>query len=182
MTPPMPGAPGHLSLNRKEEGHVSRIPRFQEHLKTGFTAEAVSAARYRAFAARAEHDGMPRLAARWRHLAAAKDGLAIRLLAAAEQVRGRDSDLGSAIAEERFENDVLYPKIIRDISDPAEQSTAEVFGRLVTDQIEHLRELEALRRDLGAAQGDVQLPPETAAGSPAPGGPQASATASAATP
>ncbi|HXO43173.1 MAG TPA: hypothetical protein VN999_17115, partial [Thermoanaerobaculia bacterium] len=64
---------------------MSRIPRFQEHLKTGFTAEAVSAARYRAYAARAEEDGMPRLAARWRRLAAAKDRLAVHLLVAAEQ-------------------------------------------------------------------------------------------------
>jgi rubrerythrin len=160
---------------------VSRIPRFQEHLKTGFTAEAVSAARYRAFAARAEKDGMPRLAARWRRLAAAKDGLAVRLLVAADQVRGLDSDLGSAIAEERFENDVLYPKIIRDIADPAEQPTAEVFRQLVAAQVEHLRELEALRRDLGAAQGDVQLPPEVDAGSPPAAALPAPATASAAT-
>jgi rubrerythrin len=160
---------------------VSRIPRFQEHLKTGFTAEAVSAARYRAFAARAEQDGMPRLAARWRRLAAAKDGLAVRLLVAAEQVRGLDSDLGSAIAEERFENDVLYPKIIRDLADPAEQQAAAVFRQLVGDQVEHLRELEALRRDLGASRGDVELPPETDPGTPSAAGPRAPATASAAT-
>jgi rubrerythrin len=161
---------------------VSRIPRFQEHLKTGFTAEAVSAARYRAFAARAEQDGMPRLAARWRRLAAAKDGLAVRLLVAAEQVRGLDSDLGSAIAEERFENDVLYPKIIRDLADPAEQHATEVFRRLAADQVEHLRQLEALRRELGAAQGDVQLPPETDAGSAAAAGLRTPASASAANP
>lgn len=145
---------------------MSRIPRFQEHLKTGFTAEAVSAARYRAYATRAEKDGMPRLAARWRRLAAAKDRLAVHLLVAAEQVRGLDSDLGTAISEERFENDVLYPKIIREITDPAEQQTAAVFRQLVADQVEHLRELEALRRDLGAAQGDVQPLPEVDAGSP----------------
>ncbi len=156
---------------------MSRIPRFQEHLKTGFTAEAVSAARYRAYAARAEEDGMPRLAARWRRLAAAKDRLAVRLLEAAEQVRGLDSDVRTAIAEERFENDVLYPKIIREITDPAEQQTAAVFRQLVADQVEHLRELEALRRDLGAAQGDVQPPPEADAGPPPPAGRPAPATA-----
>jgi rubrerythrin len=156
---------------------VSRIPRFQEHLKTGFTAEAVSAARFRAYADRAEHDGMPHLAARWRQLAAAKDGLAVRLLEAAEQVRGLDSDLGAAAAEERYENDVLYPKIIRDIADPAEQPTAEVFRQLLADQAEHLRELEALRRDLGASRGDVEPPPAAAAASPPPAPLTASATA-----
>ena len=156
---------------------MSRIPRFQEHLKTGFTAEAVSAARYRSYASRAEEDGRPRLAARWRRLAAAKDRLAVHLLVAAEQVRGLDSDLGTAIAEERFENDVLYPKIIREITDPAEQQTAAVFRQLVADQVGHLRELEALRRDLGAAQSDVQLPPEVDAGSPPPAARAASAPA-----
>src|SRR5260370_5880970 len=158
-------------------GSGSGIPRFQEHLKTGFTAEAVSAARYRAFAARAEQDGMPRLAARWRRLAAAKDRLAVRLLVAAEQVRGLDSDLGTAIAEERFENDVLYPKIIREITDPREQPTAAVFRELVADQVEHLRELEALRRDLGAAQSDVQPAPEADAGLPPPALPPSPVTA-----
>jgi rubrerythrin len=143
---------------------VSRIPRYQEHLKTGFTAEAVSAARCRAYAARAEQDGMPHLAARWRRLAAAKDRLAVRLLVAAEQVRGLDSDLGAAIAEERYENDVLYPKIVRDVN---EEQTAAVFRQLLAAQAEHLRELEILRRDLGASSGDVQLPPGVDSGSPA---------------
>jgi rubrerythrin len=141
---------------------VSRIPRFQEFLKTGFTTEAVSSARFRAFAERAEQDGMPNLAARWLRLAAAKDRLAVRLLEAAEQVRGLDADLGTAIAEERFENDVLYPKIIREVN---EAETAEEFRRLVAAQAEHLRTMETLRRDLNAAQGDVQLPPEVDAGS-----------------
>ena len=157
---------------------MSRIPRFQEHLKTGFTAEAVSAARFRAFAARAQQDGMPHLAARWQRLAAGKDRLAVRLLVAAEQVRGLDSDLAAAIAEERFENDVLYPKIVRDV---AEEPTAEIFRQLLTAQAAHLREIEALRRDLSAARGDVELPPEVDAGSPATQ-PPAAATRPAAQP
>ena len=143
---------------------MSRIPRFQEHLKTGFTTEAVSAARYRAFAGRAQQDGMPNLAARWLRLAVGKDRLAVRLLVAAEQVRGLDSDLAAAVAEERFENDVLYPKIIRDV---AEEPTAEIFRQLLAAQAAHLREIEALRRDLSGARGDVELPAEVDAGSPA---------------
>ena len=66
---------------------MSRIPRYQEHLKTGFTAEAVSAARCRAYAARADQDGRPNLALHWQRLAAEKDTLAVKLLEAAEQVR-----------------------------------------------------------------------------------------------
>ena len=135
---------------------MSRIPRFQEHLKTGFTAEAASAARFRAYAAQAERDGLPNLAKHWLRMAAEKDQLAIQLLEASEQVRGMDADLGTAISEERYENDVLYPKMVRDV----DQGTADVLLKVVNAQKEHLRQLESLRVSLNAAQGDVQLPAE----------------------
>jgi rubrerythrin len=135
---------------------VSRIPRFQEHLKTAFTAEAVSAARCRACAVRAEGEGLPNLARRWRELAEAKDLLAIDLLIAAEQVRGTDADLATAISEERYENDVLYPKMIREV----DERVADVLLRVVATQKEHLRRLEALREQANASQGDVALPAE----------------------
>jgi rubrerythrin len=146
---------------------VSRIPRFQEHLKAGFTAEAASAARYRAYADRAQRDGLPNLARRWQGLAVAKDALAIELLVAAEQVRGLDADIGNALSEERYENDVLYPKMIRDV----DQETANVFLRVVAAQKEHLRQLEKLRKELNAAPGDVALPPEVDQGT-APSAPE----------
>jgi rubrerythrin len=133
---------------------VSRIPRFQEHLKTAFTAEAGSAARYRANAVKAEQDGHANLARRWRGLAEAKDALAIELLEAAGQMRGLDADLGDAISEERFENDILYPKMIRDVDEP----TANIFLRVINAQREHLKQLEALRQETNAAEGDVALP------------------------
>jgi rubrerythrin len=133
---------------------VSRIPRFQEHLKTAFTAEAASAARFRADAVKAEQDGNPNLARRWRGLAEAKDALAIELLEAAGQMRGLDADLGDAISEERFENDILYPKMIRDVDEP----TANIFLRVINAQKDHLRQLEALRESYNAAEGDVALP------------------------
>jgi rubrerythrin len=144
---------------------VSRIPRFQEHLKAGFTAEAASAARFRANADRARRDGLPNLARRWLRLAAEKDALAVEMLEAAEQVRGTNADLGNAISEERYENDILYPKMIRDVG----QETANVFLRVVTAQKEHLRQLEALREEVNAAQGDVALPPEVDKGTAASG-------------
>ncbi len=135
---------------------MSRIPRAKEHLKTGFTAEAVSAARFRAYAARAERDGQPNLARHWRQLAADKDDLAVRQLEAAGQVRGAALDLGAAIAEERYENDVLYPKMARDVDD----ETASVLGAVVARQGEHQRRLEALRDRHQASQGDVAPPAE----------------------
>ena len=146
---------------------MSRIPRFQEHLKTGFTAEAASAARYRAYADRAQKDGLPNLARRWERMAAAKDALAVALLEAAEQIGGIDADLGNAISEERYENDVLYPKMIRDV----DEATANVFLRVVNAQKESLRVLESLRRETNAAPGYVSLPPEVDRGT-APSAPE----------
>ncbi|HVT17274.1 MAG TPA: hypothetical protein VHQ90_13990 [Thermoanaerobaculia bacterium] len=136
---------------------MSRIPRFQEHLKTGFTAEAVSAARCRAYAGSAGSEGKPNLARRWLRLAAEKDRLAVQLLVAAEQVRGHDSNLGAAVAEERYENTVLYPKMIRD---GGPEPVPELFRQIIAAQTEHLRQLENLRRELNAGPRDVHLPPE----------------------
>lgn len=135
---------------------MSRIPRYQEHLKTAFTAEAASAARYRANAEHAEREGRPHLARRWLQLAVAKDRLAIELLEAAEQARTLEANLGNAISEERYEIDVLYPRMIRDV----DEHTADVFLKVVAAQKEHLRELEALREEANAAEGDVLLPAE----------------------
>lgn len=146
---------------------MSRIPRHQEHLKTAFTAEAVSAARFRAYAAQATKDGLHNLARRFERLAAEKDRLSVELLVAAGQVRGVDADLGHAIAEERYENDILYPKMIRDV----DQETADVFLKVVAAQKDHLRRLEALREEANAAQGDVSLPPEVDRGT-APSAPE----------
>jgi rubrerythrin len=146
---------------------VSRIPRSQEHLKTGFTAEAASAARFRAYASRAQRDGQPNLAGRWLRLAAEKDALAIAMLEAAVPIGSLDADLGNAISEERFETDILYPKMIRDV----DQETANVFLRVVSAQKEHLRQLEMLRQESNSAQGDVALPLEVDRGT-APSAPE----------
>lgn len=135
---------------------MSRIPRSQEHLKTAFTAEAASAARCRAYATRAEREGLPNLARHWLRLAAEKDRLAVDLLDAAGQLQTLEADLGNAISEERYENDALYPKMIRDV----DQATADVLLRVVAAQKEHLRQLESLRESVNAAQGDVLLPAE----------------------
>lgn len=133
---------------------MSRIPRYQEHLKTGFTAEAVSAARCRAYAARADHDGRPNLARHWQRLAAEKDALAVKLLEAAEQVRGEAADVAAAVSEERYENDVLYPKMIRDV----DQATGNILLEVLEAQKIHLRHLEDLREALTSSSGDVAAP------------------------
>ena len=57
--------------------------------------------------------------------------------------------------------------MIRDV----DQETDNVFLRIVNAQKEHLRQLETLRNDLNAAQGDVALPPEVDRGT-APSAPE----------
>ncbi len=141
---------------------MSRIPRYQEHLKTGFTAEAVSAARCRAYAARADQDGRPNLARHWQRLATEKDALAVKLLEAAEQVRGEAADVATAISEERYENDVLYPKMIRDVDQP----TGNILLEVLEAQKVHLKHLEDLREALVSSTGDVGLPAAVDQGSP----------------
>ena len=82
------------------------------------------------------------------------------LLEAAGQVRGADADLGNAISEERYENDVLYPKMIREV----DERTADVLLAVVAAQKEHLRRLESVRQALSASPGDVELPAEVEQG------------------
>lgn len=130
---------------------MSRVPRTEEHLKTGFATEAASAARCRAYAAHAESEDLPNLAAAWLALANEKDKLAIAQLEAAGQVRDAATSLADALAEERFENDILYPKMIRE----GDERTAAVFRSVVEAQEAHASRLEDLRGALQAAAGDI---------------------------
>lgn len=139
---------------------MSRIPRSQEHLKTGFTAEAVAAARFRAYAVKAGDDGLPNLASHWRQLAAEKDRLAIEQLQASGQVRGEGTDIASAISAERYEVDILYPKMQREV----DEATGGILASVVESQRHHLSRLESLRQQYMAAKGDVDLPPAVDAG------------------
>ncbi len=130
---------------------MSRLPRSLEHLKTAFAAEAASAARFRAYATRAEEDRMPALAGHWRELAGDKDRLAAELLAAAGQTPDAAGAVREALAEERYENDVLYPRMIGEV----DEATAATLGRAVAEQRDHAERLDALRLELQASRGDV---------------------------
>ena len=130
---------------------MSRIPRDLEYLKTGFNAEAASAARFRAYAARAERDGQPNLSKYWAELAREKDALAILQLDAAEDKRPNLTDVSAAIAEELYENDVLYAKLIAGSGPEA----AKVFKEVVAEQRKHLDRLESLREGLTGSPKDA---------------------------
>ncbi len=135
-----------------KEETVSRLPRSQEHLKTAFIAEATSAARFRAYAARADGEEMPSLAERWRRLAGDKDRLAAELLEATGQTPDAAGAVREALAEERYENDVLYPRMIGEVDD----ATATTLARTMSEQRDHVDRLEALRRDLQSSRGDIE--------------------------
>jgi rubrerythrin len=135
---------------------MSRLPRHLEHLRTAFNAEAASAASYRAFAEQAAADGKGNLAGRWNQLAAEKDRLAIELLRAAGKVEAGGANLKSAIAEEQYENEVLYPRLEEDISHLGHAGEASLLARVRETQARHLRELDALRRELTGSTADVR--------------------------
>jgi rubrerythrin len=124
-------------------------------LKTGFNAEAASAARFRALAARAERESRPNVARRLRELAVDKDALALAQYDAAEAIREPHEDLSAtvaaAVAEERYENDALYPRMIREV----DSETADVLRQVVSRQQEHAQRLAALLDALGSSPGDV---------------------------
>jgi len=137
---------------------MSRLPRHLEHLRSAFTAEAASAASFRAFAERAEGAGRPHLAQRWRALAEEKDRLAIALLAAAGKAASEAANLRDAIAEEQYENEVLYPRLIADMEHLGHPAEADLLRRLLDTQRRHHAELDDLRRELTASTRDVRPP------------------------
>lgn len=143
---------------------MSRLPRHLEHLRTGFTAEAVSAASFRAFAEQADEAGKPNLARRWRALAEEKDRLAIELLRAASKVATPGANLRDAIGEEQYENEVLYPRLIAEMDHLTRGEESALLRRLVEIQRRHQAELDDLRRELTASTRDVRPPAIAAAG------------------
>lgn len=137
---------------------MSRLPRHLEHLRTAFNAEAMSAASYRAYADQAEAAGKPNLAQRWRAMAAEKDRLAAELLAAAGKVETETANLRDAIAEELYERELLYPRLIEDMEHLGQAGEAGLLRRLVQAHERHRAELDDLRRELTASTRDVSAP------------------------
>ena len=66
-------------------------------------------------------------------------------------MRDGGANVRDALAEERFENDVLYPKLIRDV----EGETAEVFQQVVMAQKKTAETLRGMRESLQSSTGDI---------------------------
>ena len=135
---------------------MSRLPRHLEHLRTAATAEAVAAATYRAFAEQAGGAGKPNLAGRWRALAEEKERLAAELLRMAGQIQDEAANLRSAIAEEQYENEVLYPRLEEDLRHLGQADAAGLLERVRGEHQRHLAALDQLRRELTASTADVR--------------------------
>ena len=135
---------------------MSRLPRHLEHLRTAFTTEAVAAATFRSFAAHADGQGKPQLARRYRALAEEKDRLAIELLSAAGGLETEVANLRAAVAEERYETEVLYPRLVEEMEDLAQPAEAALLRRIIEAHTRHAGELDALRRELTATTADVR--------------------------
>jgi len=110
---------------------------------------------FRAFAEQADGEGRANLADRWRRLAEAKDRLAIDQLQVAGRVRSDADNLRDAIAEEQFENEVLYPRLIDDLRHLGQPEEVELMQRVVEAQSGHLSTLDSLRKELAGSSGDV---------------------------
>ena len=137
---------------------MSRLPRHLEHLKTGFTAEAVSAAMFRAFAEQAAGEDKPNLARFWRELAERKDRLAIAQLEASGRIKSEDANLKTAIAEEQYEVEVLYPRLVGDLKGHAHEEEASLLEKINAEQRRHVEALDRLRREMKGATEDVAEP------------------------
>jgi len=137
---------------------MSRLPRHLEHLKTGFTAEAVSAAMFRAFAEQAAGEDKPNLARFWRELAERKDRLAIAQLGASGRIKDEDANLKTAIAEEQYEIEVLYPRLVADLRGFSHADEATLLEAVTAEQRRHAEALDRLRKEMKGATEDVGEP------------------------
>jgi rubrerythrin len=134
---------------------MSRLPRHLEHLRTGFTAEAVAAATCRAFAEQAKEEGRANLAQRWSALAEEKDRAARELMHAAGRVGSALVNMRGALGEEQYVIEVLYPRLAEDLADMGHPEEAALLERVRVQHQRHLGLLDELRREMMGAMADV---------------------------
>ncbi len=108
---------------------MSRLTRSWEHLKTGFQAEAASAARLKTLARKAERESKPRLARALERLGEEKVEVAGQLLKALDRDQNWLEALEALAAEERYELEVLYPKLLADLGSEARELIEGVQAR-----------------------------------------------------
>ena len=99
----------------------------------------------------AQAEPKPKLAQALRELAAEKDALADAQLEASGQLRGPEESVAAALAEERYENESLYPRMAGEVDD----ATAHVFAEVVAKQKEHESRFESLLDQLSRSKGDL---------------------------
>lgn len=130
---------------------MSRLTRSWEHLKTGFQAEAASAARLKALSKKAEAEGKKGLAAALAKLSEEKAELAAQLLEPLDRQHGWEESLQALLAEERFEFEVLYPKMLGDL----DSGLQEIVERVRAQHQLHLQQIEKWSEQLLEHRDDL---------------------------
>jgi rubrerythrin len=125
-----------------------------DHLKEAFAGESQANQKYRAFAAKAEKEGLPNIAKLFRTTAEAERIHAAGHLASMEGIGSTAENLKSAIAGETYEFTEMYPPMLEQAKIEGHKSAARMFNYALTAEAVHAK-LYALA--LAAAEAGKDL-------------------------
>lgn len=128
----------------------------EESLKASFAGESQAHLKYLAFAERAERDGLARIARLFRAAAYAEQIHAAMHLRTLRGVGSTAENLRSAIAEETFEAEEMYPAYEAVANLQGEKLAAKSFQRALGAEMVHA-ELYGRAAEAVALGGDVEI-------------------------
>jgi len=133
-----------------------------ENLKAAFAGESQANQKYRAFAKRAEQDGLPNLARLFRTTAEAERIHAEGHLKALEVIGSSAENLQASIAGETYEFTEMYPPMLEQ-AEAEPHKAKRMFGYAVLAEEVHARiyrmALEAVQAGKDLAQAEIYLCP-----------------------
>jgi rubrerythrin len=133
-----------------------------ENLKAAFAGESQANQKYRAFAKKAEQDGLPNIARLFRTAAEAESIHAEGHLKALEAVSATADNLRAAIQGETYEFTSMYPPMLA-LAETEEHKGKRMFGYAVQAEAVHARiyalALEAAAQGRDMAQAEFYLCP-----------------------
>ena len=133
-----------------------------ENLKEAFAGESQANQKYRAFALKAEQDGMPNIARLFRTAAEAERIHAEGHLKAMDGVRSTVENLQAAIAGETYESTTMYPPMIAQ-AEAESHKAKRMFGYALRAEEVHAQlyklGLEAAQRGVDLAESQIYLCP-----------------------
>ena len=133
-----------------------------ENLKTAFAGESQANQKYRAFAKKAEQDGLPNIARLFRTTAEAERIHAEAHLKSMDGIGSSVENLQAAISGETYEFTQMYPPLLAQAEADAHKAK-RMFGYAVKAEEVHARlytlALEAARLGKDLAQAEIYLCP-----------------------